>query len=272
MKLKKVSLPEAITIATGGTQITKEEILRIQQEQAERAARELEKSIARAQETLRELRSTQVWLQYHEQLENSDVGRQWWSSRGIGTDYQNFWKLGYLPDRRIWVGEEVHIPTATIPIFSVDWQVQNIKHRLINAPDNAGKYRYEYQDLGAPIFIGDPDLKDPKVLVLVEGEIKAMVTFLTLDTPNWQVIGIPGKKTPVDKIKEFTKTVDLIYICCDPDTGSMNEDVAKELGAGRCRIVETPMKIDDLILAAGMDKIILKSYFNQSRKIQESMK
>ncbi|MFA5416908.1 MAG: CHC2 zinc finger domain-containing protein [Bacteroidales bacterium] len=276
MKFKKVTLPEAINIATGGATITKEEILRIQQEQAERAARELEKSIARAQEMLKELRSTQIWLQYHEQLENSDVGRQWWENRGIGSDFQKFWKLGYVPDRRIWVGEEVHYPTATIPIFGKDWSAQNVKHRIIGAPKEVGKYRYEYPDLTplfrAPIFISDPDLDTPNALVLVEGEIKAMVTFLTLDTPNWQVIGIPSKNTPVDNIKELTKDVDVIYICCDPDTGSMNEEVAKELGVGRCRIVETPMKIDDLILTVGMDKNTLRNYFSQSRKIKENMK
>ena len=268
MKFKRVGLLEAIEIATGGKPISPEDVVRIQAEQAERAARELEIKIAHAQSILTELKETQVWLKYHDQLTKSEAGMAWWSKRGVPADFQNWWQLGYETDRRIWIGDELHVPTATMPIFSADWAVENIKHRLIDAPDKAGKYRYEYTDLPAPVYLCDPDTPKANTVVLVEGEIKAMVTFIALDTPGWQVLGLPGKKSPIDRVKPYIENAQDIYVCCDPDTGKMNEDLSREFGAGRCRIVDTPIKIDDYILECGIGKDKLKTMFNQSRRIR----
>lgn len=268
MKFKRVGLLEAIEIATGGKPISPEDVVRIQAEQAERAARQLEEQIKHAQTVLAEIRETQVWLKYHEQLEQSEVGRNWWSTRGVPVTFQNYWQLGYETDRRVWIGDEIRVPTATIPIFAQDWQCQQVKHRLIGAPDKAGKYRYEYTDLPAQPFLSDPDEMKAKTVVLVEGEIKAMVTAITLDTPNWQVVGMPGKGTPIDRVTPYLSEAQDVFVCCDPDTGKLNEDIAHELGAGRCRIVETPIKIDDYILAADIGKDKLKTLFNQSRRVK----
>lgn len=269
MKLKRVGLIEAIDIVTGGKPIPPDEVVRLQAEHAERVARELQEKIEAATKALAEIRETQIWMKYHEQLLQSGVGRAWWERRGIPEWWQQYWQLGYETDRRIWIGRELHTPTATIPIFGTEWMVQNIKHRLIGGADvEAGKYRYEYADLGAPVYLCDPDNKDLNTVVVVEGEIKAMVTYVTMDNPGWQVIGIPGKNTPIDAIKQYTADATDVFICCDPDTGKMNEGLAHELGAGRCRIVETPMKIDDYILECGIGKDKLKTLFNQSRRVR----
>lgn len=267
MKQRKVGLLAAIDFATGGQPLSREEIERIHIEQAAKAEAELKRSIENAQRALAELQKNRLWVKYHEQLEKSSAGKLWWEGRGVPVDFQNFWQLGYQSDRRIWVGNEMVVPSASIPLFANGWQCQQVKYRLIGAPDEYGKYRYEYEDLPAPIFMGDPDNEHPETVVIVEGEIKAMVTFATLDKPGWQVLGIPGKSTPIERVQPFTEKATDVIVCCDPDTGNMNEDIAHELGAGRCRIIDTPMKIDDYILMAGINKQQLMNLFNQSRRI-----
>jgi len=259
---------KAIEIGTGGVTLSPAETMKIQAEQAQRAARELQESIERAQAVLKEIQSEQIWLKYNEQLHTSREGQTWWQRRGISEEFQEIWQLGYETDRRIWVGSEVHLPTATIPLFNYGWECTNVKHRLIGAPDGVGKYRYEYENTKAPIFIANPDLEKADTTVVVEGEIKAMVTYITLDQPKWQVIGMPGKSTGVDRIKPFLESSSDVYICCDPDTGKLNEKIASELGVERCRIVDTPVKIDDYILACDIDKRQLHNIFNQSRRIK----
>lgn len=268
MRLKRIGLLEAIEVVTGGKPLSPEEVTRIQTEQAERAAADLQAKIEHAQQVLAEIKETKVWLKYHEQLEKSEAGRRWWVNRGVPDSFQNLWQLGYETDRRIWVGNEIHLPTATIPIFGNDWECTQIKHRLIGAPESAGKYRYEYDGLDAPVYLCDPDNKKPNKVTLVEGEIKAMVTFITLDDPDMQVIGFPGKNSNIDHVKAYTENASDVFVCCDPDTGKMNEDLVHELGPGRCRIVETPVKIDDYILEAGIERYQLKTLFNQSRRIK----
>lgn len=268
MTWRKCGLLDAIEYATGGVPIPPEDVVRIQAEQAARAAADLQRQIERAQAVLDELNQTKIWLQYHEELVKNDTAKRWWEGRGIPYDWQGFWQLGYSPDRRIWVGEELHAQTATIPIWQPGWNCTQVKHRLIGAPDGAGKYRYEYSDLPAPVFVCDPDMVDQTNIVVVEGEIKAMVTFLTLDTPGWQVIGMPGKKASIDHAKRYIQGNEMVYICCDPDTGELNDDMAREIGKDRCLIVETPIKIDDYILAAGIDRQKLLTMFGQSRRIR----
>ena len=268
MKHDNVGLLKAIEIGTGGVALSPEETLRIQAEQAQRATAELQKSIERAQAVLNEIQSEQIWLKYNEQLQSSVEGRAWWKGRGIPEGFQEIWQLGYETDRRIWVGNELRLPTATIPLFDYGWKCTNVKHRLIGAPDGVGKYRYEYDRAKSPIFIANPDLEKAETTVVVEGEIKAMVTYITLDQPNWQVIGMPGKSTKVDRIKPLLESSSDVYVCCDPDTGKLNEKIASELGAERCRIVDTPVKIDDYILACDISKNQLLTIFNQSRRIK----
>ena len=248
--------------------LTPAETLRLQAEQAMRAAKVLQESIEKAQAVLKEIESSQIWLKYNEQLMASQEGQAWWDGRGVPSAFQSIWQLGYETDRRIWVGEEVHVPTATIPLFGYDWHCNNVKHRLIGAPDGAGKYRYEYDHASAPLFLANPDLEKPTTTVVVEGEIKAMVTYITLDEPGWQVIGMPGKSTKIDKVKPYLESSTDVFVLCDPDTGKLNESIVAELGKERCRIVDTPVKIDDYILACDISKKKLKTIFNQSRRVR----
>lgn len=268
MATRKIGLLQAIEIATGGKPIPPEETRRIQEEHAITVQKQLEEQINRAQAVLHELKESQIWLAYHDELTKNSDGIKWWEKRGVGSDWQNFWQLGYNPDKRIWQGSEMHVKSATIPIWDYQWACSQVKHRLIDAPANVGKYRYEYSDLPAPVYLCDPELEKPKNIIIVEGEIKAMVTFLTLDTPGWQVLGMPGKNATVDALKKHVNDSAEVYVCCDPDTGKLNEDIVRGIGVKQCRIIETPIKIDDYILEADITREKFKSMMGQSRRIR----
>jgi len=230
---------------------------------AKEAEEALQRSIERAQASIAELRAARRWLEYHEQM--NENGRMNWSIRGLSDFWQNWWKLGYTVD----FGGSASL---TIPIWGYDWQVNNIKHRLLN-PNGQGKYIQEMRGVPASAFICDPDRKDGHLLVC-EGEIKSMVTFATIDSPTIQVIGLPTATPSSDMLEQFQQ-YDPIYICPDPDTftpakrGSKSsaERLAELFGRERVRVIELPDKIDDLIVDGHLDKDGLRQAFKRARRI-----
>jgi hypothetical protein len=176
-----------------------------------------------------------------------------WNYRGLNDFFIDWWKLGYSQSS-CW-----NSPTITMPIWGHDWEVTNIKHRLLE-PNGKGKYRYETSGIPASAFFCDPD-RTSGPLFLAEGEIKAMVTFQTLDTPTIQVAGLPSK-LPSGNQLDSLKDYDPIYLCPDPDAfrdASVGR-ICDMLGRERVRVVQLPDKIDDLINAKLIDKSGLRRY------------
>jgi Zinc-binding domain of primase-helicase len=226
----------------------------------------LKREIERAQEALKELQSAQSWLRYHEQM--TDEARQQWESWGIPDFWQEFWKLGFDPDRIVWSNKEQwHTPTMTIPIFApATWEVLNVRHRLLNPPRPGDKYRPEKSGLPAALFIADPDEPVSNKTLLVEGEKKSMVSFITADDPTLQVVGIPGKNPPKELLEQLNNC-DPLYICLDPDATPEAHKVALSVGADRCRLIELPDKIDDLILKYQLDNSWMRRMMRQAVKV-----
>ena len=234
---------------------------------AKRAEERLEKAITEAQAALQDLRQARSWEQYHQQL--TDEARTRWESWGIPDFWQDFYKLGYDPDRVIWAGDtEWHTPTMTIPIFEVKtWECLNVKHRLLKPPKSGDKYRPERSGLPAALFVADPDEPITGKTLLVEGEKKAMVTFITADDPFMQVVGVPGKN-PSEQLLEQLSESDPIYICLDPDAQDEAVKLAQRLDPSRTRLVELPDKIDDLIVGYRLDKAWMKRTLKQAVKVR----
>jgi hypothetical protein len=233
-------------------------------ETAARIERELSQKIAEAQAALAELQAARKWEAYHAAL-NGDA-RAIYAKRGIPEWYQDWRKFGYCPDFRVWYNErEYHTPTLTIPIFKTGWECVNIRHRLINPPDSAAgnKYRPERSGLGAHLFLADPD-KQPNHdhTLIVEGEFKAAVSFVTLDSDKWQVVGLPGK-TPKREIVDQLRGAHAV-ICLDPDAGEQARTMAEEIDG---RVFVLPDKIDDLIAAGAINKNDLRNLIRAARKM-----
>ena len=257
-------------------ELSPEEITKFAKEKAIRERQLLDQSIERAQKASKELQATEKWLEYYENA--GKRGQKLWELRGLSKEWQWFWQLGFCEDYTLWRKEGDswidwwHSPTLSIPIRGYDWQVTNIKHRLLREPDDAGKYRYEKSGLPAASFVCLPDqISGP--LFLAEGEIKAMVTLATLDNDNLQVIGIPSISPDVN-LFALMDEFEPIYLCLDPDAYEKRgpkhtpaaEKVISALGEERIRIIELPDKIDDLIVAGVLSKARLQNIIKRARR------
>ncbi len=224
------------------------DLARFRQEQTERE----EARKRSAEQALKLLRDGARWECYHQQLDTAS--REWWQGRGIPKAWQDFWQLGWNPQSR-W-----GLPTATIPLFGPDWQVENVKHRLIGNDAAGQKYRYELHGLPAPLFRTDPGAPLTGQVIVVEGEIKAAVVKVTLDD-NTTVIGLPGATPPQSAVKQLQEA-DVILIM-DPGAEHEAAELAKKIP--RCRVLIPAMKIDDGVLQCHMTARELRSTLAQAR-------
>lgn len=259
-------LQAAYQMLGGDTQPDPAAVARAAAEQARRAEIALKDQIERAQRALHELQQAQSWLAYHEEAKGNQQARQLWERRGIPQAWQDFWELGFCKDFAISSGDSLHhTPTLTIPIKDCQWNVVNVRHRLLNPVKPNDKYRPDRPGLPAAPFMAHPgiSLNNDRILV-VEGEIKSMVTYQTMYTSEDktpQVIGIPGK-TQFRHIAEALKGHD-VWICFDPDAGKEALEAARMVNG---KIITLPMKIDDAILARELDATALAWRMATARK------
>ena len=276
-KIHNQPLVDAIKFYGGDKGMDRDAVLKFAAERAENAAKELEQKIHQAQSALADLRSAQVWLKYHENLLNNNNARAIWRGRGIPDFWQEWWKLGYCENYALWRKDDNgefekwwESPTISIPIWGHDWEIYNVKHRLLRPPETGDKYIQEKRHVPSYSFIANDEVKKG-TLLLLEGEIKAMVTFITIDDIKLQVAGLPTATPSEDCLKIFDD-YEPICVCLDPDAyearkgGSPIQKLIDKLGEERVRIIWIPTKIDDAILTGDLDKWKLKSLMRSARK------
>ncbi len=236
------------------------EMKRLADERMARSAIELADKQARHEAAIKELRTAQLHLHYHETMQ--EWGRDMWTKRGLDIGWQNFYTLGACDDFDL---GGYHTPTLTIPILNQQRQLLNIKHRLINPQKPTDKYRPERKGLGAfPNFYSLPELgNDGSYIVVMEGEIKAMVVWSRLNEIDIQVIGVPGRtqfRTLIEPLKGRRNVVVI------PDPGAEKDalEFAKSVGA---KSLSVPDKIDDFILATDASSNSIYAMLKQSRKV-----
>lgn len=265
MKWKGIRFPDAIRFL-GGEPISPEQEAKLAIERAERAARMAEQAAAEARAAVAALKSTEVWIKYHDEM--TDDARVMWTERGIPDAFQRYWELGFCKEKYYETKQgKLLSPSLTIPIFSYGWEVLNVKHRLLNPLDPNDKYRPEKFGLKMPPYICDPGMDKSKVenILIVEGEIKAMVSYIALDSGKWQVVGLPGKDAQkiksglVDEYKGRN-----CVVCLDPDGREQAEELARALGG---RMFTMPRKIDDMINRGEITQQTLRGAILQSRKV-----
>lgn len=232
-------------------------------ERLERAKIEHEEARLKMEARRQELQVAQLHLHYHETMK--DWARLEWVRRGIDESYQGLWTLGACDDKKLmYKGVEYHTPTLTIPLVDSQYNLLNIKHRLINPPKPNDKYRPEREGLGTfPPFIAFPDVAyNADVIWVLEGEIKSMVTATISPDPAWQFIGTPGQdsfdKLPVELFKGKK-----VVVVPDPGAERKAWDFAKKIGA---KFLMTPDKIDDIIIENQYSSDWLASMYQQARK------
>jgi hypothetical protein len=206
-----------------------------------------------AERALANLRSARIWERYHEALD--DHARSWWHRRGVPAHWQDWWQLGWRDEYRVPVGGDRwhRTPAASIPLLDASGECANIKLRLVNPPNDAGKYRYELRGQAHPPFLCNPEQRMTGHVIAVEGEIKAMVTFLTLDDANTAMVGLPGA-SPGKESLAVLSDAEHITLVMDPGAREAAWNLVKQLGRERCSVLIPPVKIDDGILQAQMTR------------------
>jgi hypothetical protein len=265
MKLNRCDFPTACRILGGEETADPTVITAAAIEREQRAADALREAQQIHDQALSDLRASLAWERYHDYLTGHAEARKLWRERGIPDDFQNYWQLGYREMYTLTTpAGRWKTPTITMPIFGPGWELVNIRHRLLNPYNPKDKYRPELSGLGTSPFMTDPDAGfDAENILVVEGEIKSMVTYITLDTEKYQVIGIPGK-TSFKKIIE-SLTGKNVVICFDPDANKEAEDAARLVGG---RMFSMPIKIDDAILAGALNKKMMIRMFSSARRVK----
>lgn len=249
----------------GGDQhIAPDQARAMAEERAARAAAFANQKREEYEKALGDLRRARSWEIYCTNRENNDAARELWRNRGIPDDWQNYWSLGYDPDFAYKHDDQLyHSPSLTIPIFNGGDQPVNIRHRLLQPIDPQDKYRPDRPGLKALPFVADPvrvDLTD-KALV-VEGEIKAMVSYLWLNDDAFQVYGIPGKSSFGDLAARLKDRQ--VWILFDPDASDKARDAALQVDG---RIIELTMKIDDALNGGMLNRAGLRTLMDMARKV-----
>jgi len=195
----------------------------------------------------------------------SERERAWWYQQGI-TSYQiDHYTLGYIPQKRIRVGDGfTEVAVYTIPIRDPDdWDtIVNIQYRIADPLPGIGKYRQEAGISAAAFFAEPRGINDSAIIV--EGAKKAMVVYDRLDGAV-QVVGLPGN-TPGDRIitKIAEQKYKRIWIALDPGCLAKAENIARQIGGGW--VVNLPDKPDDAILRGILTVERLREYARQARQ------
>jgi len=222
------------------------------------------------------LAQSRIWETDHARLAGSAAWRQLWRGRGVPDLWQDIWCLGCRD--RFPVREERpaaarpkfrFTPTLTIPIFRPDGEIVTIRHRLLDPPNPRDRYRPERAHLGSFPFLANPAAPPGSPVLVVEGEIKAMVAAITADNPALQVLGIPGKQQ-FARAAELLAQADPIYLLPDPDGLAAGLALARDLAGGRCRIIQLGLKVDDAILAGLINRQELRRLMQCAPRINFS--
>ena len=237
--------------------VSKEEFERWRREQVIRE----EERKAEAERAIALLKSERVWEYYHANVVKYEFAQATLASWGIAQEHADAWKLGFIPDYTVHSKQngEYHSPAITIPLWQPDWELRNVKVRVLNPKSSADRYRKLYKTGDDGAFWTNPMLKTD-VCLMVEGEKKAMVGYAHVPE-GVQVVGLPSKtpsKTTLAQFASFKK----IYLCLDPDArqdGSINKAV-QELGKFRTYVINLPGKVDDMIVHNSLDIIDAMRY------------
>ena len=220
------------------------------------------------------LRKDKAWIRYNELL--NGTYREYYYMRGITDFFIDYWMLGYNPEKSIWDGEKFYnSPALTIPIFKpCEEEPYTIRNRLLAPIDPGDKYRPEFKNLPSGVFIAERDTMPHGKAILIEGELKAMTTYITLDSLDYYVVGTPGKR-PSHELFGILDNCEVVYLILDPDafekdtkTGVTAVRRMVDFFKDRARVIRLPGKIDDLILAGHLSQASLVSLIKSARRIK----
>jgi len=237
-----------------------------------------EQEAARLRAKIDELRTSAYWKGYHDAMR--EPHRALWRQAGIPDEFQNFWELGFVEEKRIkYDGNEYTSPAMSIPYFIPGREPINIQYRLTNPPIPSDKYRFSY-GLKPDLWLAEPDDKPANICLLMEGMKKAAVTFIEVVAradKRMSVVAVPSKRPGRDMLKSLDNC-DVVYLLLDPDayvsTKNKNGRYTKpainrliKMVGKRARVVKLPVKADDFFTMYGGTAVDFMSYINQANRL-----
>ena len=274
MKWRDLDFVEACKYLAGEVESDPAEVRRLAEERKQKAEQEYQAAKLRLEKAIADLERAKAWEVYHQNLQEMPGKRLLWQLRGIPDAWQDIWKLGYTSDFTVWEPGEDQIswqpawttPTLSIPVFQPGWKISTIRHRLLKPRDPGDKYRPDRANLRSHPFVCNPATSVRGPVLVVEGEIKAMVAHIAIDDPNLHVIGIPGKKHFLNSAYLF-EDADPVYILPDPDGEEAAIRLAEQIGVERCRMIQLEMKVDDAIVAGLLNRTSLRRLIQYAPKV-----
>ncbi len=192
--------------------------------------------------------------QYHERMNGQ---RRFWHDKGLTDTTIDAYRLGFCPQCPTYQES----PSWTIPVF-FRGKLLNIRHRLAEPPSPGDKYRPERAGLPAVMFNADWLLDSREFVVLVEGEVKAMV----LSQAGFPAVGIPGANTFSERWVRWFGKQKRVYVALDPGADGHARDIVTMLG-GRARLCSFPVKPDDAIVRYGATAAQMMEFLKQGKRL-----
>ena len=234
-----------------------------------------ERKDAERKQKLAQFSTTELWNELHDRL--GEIQRKWWNDNGIPSEWQDYLKLGYTPDK-IYQSKNglLHSPAYTIPYFIYGFVFRTMQYRLCNPDNPQDRYRFE-SDLGTLYYMTTPSLKISDQVIICEGAKKGMVTKIWGE-PKVTVLAVPSKTDWRNcGILEAVKDCGRVYVMFDPDCYEQPPDTnsnwtpqpvmfAKEIG-NNARVMECPVKIDDAFIHYGMEQTEWNALKKQAVKL-----
>ena len=139
---KDCDLQTAIRFLGGNVYNDPREYHRIASEREERIRKEREEIDKKYLQAKKDLTDSNSLYKYSGALEFNDHARDLWSARGIPPEWQYHYKLGYCNAFRVSTNAGIMTtPSLTIPVYGKNWELLNIRHRLLNNVDPNDKYK-----------------------------------------------------------------------------------------------------------------------------------
>ena len=220
---------------------------------------------SRIKAKISQLQSESYWQGWHDAM--SEKHRAAWRQQGIRDDLQDYFRLGYVDQRRFFNGAQpFNSPAMTIPIFDVGFQVVNVQYRLMSPPPGVGKYRFT-AGLPTPLFLTNPYDEPTGAVLLVEGAKKGIVCFDKLR--GLEIVAVPSKAPPAKMLKRLANC-EPVYIALDPDAyegrGASAAARAGKIIGDRARFVRLPVKPDDFFTMYSGKANQFMSYVRQATR------
>lgn len=225
--------------------LSEKELMDLRIRRLERKQKEQEERLKR----LEEMHQCTDHLLYHRNLTSKH--REYWYKEGIFDEAIDSFQLGYTSK----CPTAPHSPSYTIPVYDINNQLCNIRHRLVD--ESEGKYRPHLPNLPQQLF-NAPVLTTPRDrITLLEGEKKCVC----LSQHGFLSVGIMGKSFSwQDQWFEWFRPHREIVIALDPDAKEnaweLGQMFARE-GFNNVKVARFPVKPDDAIAkwGAGYDDI-----------------